>query len=207
MLLQQIIQQYEDFAKISRKERSACGYSVALRQFCLYMHNPHIENIHAHEINLYFNQMYELGWKPNGIMPKSIALRNLFGYAEKLGLKVIPPSLIAIPRREYKIPRVATDYEVRKVLELCPKGADSAQHVRNRAIITFLRATGCRNSEMCGLNYSQLMEHFEEKRVIIRTAKSRGIRPIRELFWDDEAHEDLKMWGSEAAMNASWNSF
>lgn len=198
MRLVDIIKEYSDWAKISHKEHGRLnlmrGYELDLRQFCLYMRNEHIEKIRAADISHYFGQMFELGWKPNGIMPKSIALRNLFKYAIHYGLKVISPELIPIPKREYQIPRVAKDKEIAKLLILCPKNSRNTQHVRNRAIITFLRSTGCRNGEMCALNLSQIQERFNEKRVVIKTAKSRAVRPIREIFWDEEAHENLKVW-------------
>lgn len=170
------------------------GFELDLRQFCLFMRDPEVEHIRAVDINDYFNRMAALGWKPNGIMPKSIALRNVFKYAIKLGLRVISHELIPIPPREYKIPRVAEDEEIKKLLKLCPRNSKNIQLIRNRAIITFLRSTGCRNSEMCGINLPQLMEHFDDRRVIITTAKSKGMRPIREIFWDEETHKDLIAW-------------
>lgn len=198
MRFSDLIEQYNNFAKVSYKKLSNSsvmrGYELDLRQFCLYMRDPHIENIKADDINEYFNRMYELGWKPNGVMPKSIAIRNAFKYATELGLKVISHELIPIPSREYNIPHVAEDEDIMKIMQFCPKNTKNLQHIRNRCMITFLRSTGCRNSEMCGINYTQLMEHFDEKRVIIKTAKSRGVRPIRELFWDDEADDDLRTW-------------
>lgn len=198
MRLSEIIKEYSDWARLTYKKATQTstvrGYDLDLRQFCLYMRDEHIEKIRPQDITYYFSQMQNLGWKSNGIMPKSIALRNLFKYAINYGLKVISPELIPIPSREYKIPRVAEDGEIAKLLELCPQNTKNTQYIRNRSIITFLRSTGCRSGEMCALNYSQIMQYFEDRRVIIKTAKSRGVRPIRELFWDEEAHRDLKAW-------------
>ena len=168
------------------------GFDHDLRQFCLYTRNTHIEYIKEEDITFYFNSMLSLGWKSSGIMPKSIALRNLFKYATKSGLRVMSHELIPIPKREYFIPRVAKDEEIVNLLELS-KGK-TLQPVRNRCIINFLRSTGCRNGEMCAINLSQLMEHFNEKRVVIRTAKTRGMKPIRELFWDEPTHKALTEW-------------
>lgn len=201
MLLLELIERYKNWGGLSYKRPSSTttkscvtrGYEYDLRQLCLYLHNPNIEAILEHHVTRYFTEMLEIGWSPNSLMPKSIAIRNVFKYARMIGCSVIDHNLIQIVPREYKIPRVAQDWEVNLLLEQCPKDKN-LQHIRNRCLITFLRATGCRNTEMCKLNLSQLMEHFEEKRVVILTSKSRGIKPIRELFWDDEAHEDLKRW-------------
>lgn len=202
MLLLELIERYKNWGGLAYKRTGSTktkgcvtrGYEYDLRQFCLYLHNPNIETITEPNVTRYFNEMFEMGWSPNSLMPKSIALRNIFKYARMIGCNVIDYNLIQIIPREIKIPRVAEDWEVEKLLEQCPKDKN-LQHIRNRCLITFLRATGCRNSEMCGIDMTQLMENFDEKRVLIKTAKAqRGLKPIRELFWDDEAHEDLKRW-------------
>lgn len=200
MLLVELIERYKNWGGLSYKKGTVknCvtrGYEYDLRQLCLYLHNPNIETILEQHVTRYFTEMLELGWSPNSLMPKSVTIRNIFKYARMIGCNVIDYNLIQIIPREYKIPRVAEDWEIEKLLEVCPKtDKNNLQAMRNRCMITFLRATGCRNSEMINLNIPQLMEHFDEKCVVILTAKSKGIKPIRELFWDDEAHEDLKRW-------------
>jgi site-specific recombinase XerD len=198
MYLIEVIENYNKFSNITLKKnytrRSVSGYDLDLRQFCLYMRNPHIENISEKDIVNYMTEMFALGWKANAVRIKATILKNIFKFALLRGMRVIPPELIPMPPREYHIPRVASDEEIKKVLEFCPAGTGKSIPARNRCIINFLRSTGCRNSELCSLNISQLMEHFDEKRVVIKTAKSKGVRPIRELFWDEETHKDLKEW-------------
>lgn len=200
MLLLELIERYKNWGGLSYKKGSTKtsvtrGYEYDLRQLCLYLHNPDIEKIIEPQITRYFTEMLEMGWSPNSLMPKSIAIRNVFKYGRMIGCNILDYNLIQIIPREYKIPRVAEDWEIKRLLEVCPiTDKKNIQAIRNRCMITFLRATGCRNSEMVGLNLSQIMESIDEKRVVILSAKSRGIKPIRELFWDEEADIDLKRW-------------
>lgn len=197
MLMSEVIERYKNWGGLRYKRGTSQGtikgYEKDLLLMCLYLRNPHIEKVIEPQITRYFGDMLELGWSPNGLMCKSIAARNLFKYAKKMGLDVIDHELIQIIPREYKIPRVAESSDIEKLLRFSLKDS-KLQTSRNRCIITFLRSAGCRVGEMCALDIPQLMEHFEERRIVIKTAKSRGIRPIREIFWDDEAHEALKDW-------------
>lgn len=197
MLLSEAIERYKNWGGLgyrrNRAQGTIRGYEKDLLLFCLYLKNPHIETIIEPQITSYFREMLDLGWSPNGLMCKSIAIRNLFKYIRQIGAQVLDHELVQIIPREYKIPRVAEDWEIEKLLEQCIKDP-RLQRIRNRCIITFLRSAGCRNGELCSLDVSQIMENLEERRVIIKTAKSRGIRPIRELFWDDEADRALRAW-------------
>lgn len=195
--MSEVIERYKNWGGLRYKHGTSQGtikgYEKDLLLMCLYLRNPHIEKVIEPAITRYFNDMLTLGWSPNGLMCKSIAARNLFKYAKKIGLDVIDHELIQIIQREVKQPRAAEDWEIQKLLETCAKDS-KLQRSRNRLIITFLRSTGCRVGEMCSLNVSQILGTMSERRVLIKTAKSRGIKPIREIFWDDEADEALKDW-------------
>ncbi len=199
MLLSELIERYKNWGGLGYKRGSNStgtinGYQKDLLLFCLYMRNPHIEKIVEPQITAYFREMLSLGWSQNGLMCKSIALRNAFEYAKRIGCDVIDHDLIQIIPRDIKIPRVAEDWEIERLLEQCPVNSRRLMDIRNRALILFLRSTGCRNSEMLSINIEQIMEHFSENRVLIRTAKSRGVKPVRELYWDKECHQALLKW-------------
>lgn len=199
MRLREAIERYKNWGGLGYKRGANAsstirGYEKDLLLLCLYLRNPEIEKIVEPQITSYFQEMLDLGWSPNGLMCKSIAIRNLLEYSKRIGLDVIDHNLVQIIPREIKIPRVATDWEITQLLEQCPANSRRLQDIRNRAMILFLRSTGCRNSEMVGLNLDQILENYEDKRVLIKTAKSRGIKPVRELFWDEDTHTALNRW-------------
>src|SRR5207245_4716929 len=99
--------------------------------------------------------------------------------------------LIPIPRTEVRIPRVVTDEQYRTLLSIIPVNNDP-RHIRNRAIIRLLWDSGARNGELVSLNVSDL--DGERMRAVIRTEKSRGRRPFREIFWTPETNENLGRW-------------
>lgn len=195
--MSEVIERYKNWGGLRYKRGTSQGtikgYAKDLLLMCLYLRNPPIEKVIEPQITGYFSDMLELGWSPNGLMCKSIAARNLFKYAKKIGLDVLDHELIQIIQREIKIPRAAEDWEIERLLETCIKDS-KLQRSRNRLIINFLRSTGCRVGEMCSINVPQIMETMSERRVLIKTAKSRGIKPIRELFWDEETHSALDDW-------------
>lgn len=197
MLMKEAIERYKNWGGLGYKRGTSQGtikgYEKDLLLLCLYLRNPHIEKIVEPQITAYFREMLDLGWSPNGLMCKSIAVRNLLQYAKRIGLDVIDHELVQIIPRDIKQPHAAEEWEIDKLLDQC-KLDPKLMSIRNKAIICFLKSVGCRNTEMCALNVSQLMEYFDEKRLVTKTAKSKGVKPIRELFWDDDAHAALKEW-------------
>jgi site-specific recombinase XerD len=192
MKLSEAIEKFKAFYGFKVKAKSLSGYELDLRQFCLYMHNPEIASINDEHITSYLSEMLNLGWKQNGLMPKSIALRKFFEYWSNKGVSVVKPDLIPIPQREYKMPRVAEMWEYEKVMKALPKDSSDSRVIRNRAIINLLYDTGARVGEIVSLNIDDI--DFINRVAVIKTEKSRGISPIRRIFWEEETNDDLKEW-------------
>jgi site-specific recombinase XerD len=57
--------------------------------------------------------------------------------------------------------------------------------------------TGARNGELLSLDISDI--DSARRRAIIRTEKSRGWRPIREIFWTDPTNRNLERWMAKRA--------
>jgi len=168
------------------------GYELYLRQFCLFVRNKEIEEISIEDVLTWFSLMRDLKWEHNSFMPKAMALKKFFEFFKKQGKNVIDPWLIPVPHKEYKIPRVATSEVYRKLVGIVPKNTTDPRHLRNLAIINLLWDTGARNGEIVALDLEDV--DIEGKKVIIKTEKSKGRRPFRELFWTDETNENLKRW-------------
>lgn len=168
------------------------GYENNARLFCLYAHNPEIELVTAPQIEIYLKENEEIGFKRNSLIHRAAALRRLFRSLKRRGYKVLDPDDIIIPKKEFRQPRVATDEQIGKVLELLPADSIDLKTIRNRAMLLFLRDTGMRVGEMVSINLKDI--DLDSKRTLIKTEKSRGMRPVRGAFWYDECGEALNQW-------------
>jgi len=168
------------------------GYENNARIFCLYARNPEIEVITAAQIEIFLKENEAIGFKRNSLIHRAAALRRLFRTLKRRGYRVLDPDDIVIPKKAYVQPRVATDEQIQKILDLVPAGSLKPLCARNRAMILFLRDTGMRVGEMVALNVKDI--DLVNKRAIIRTEKSRGMRPVRGVFWFDECNDALIHW-------------
>lgn len=185
------IDQFVKWKQINVSQATINGYSLDLRGFCLYMRNPEIEAVRIEDIIEYFDLMRTLGWKWNGFLTKSIALRKFFEFWAKQNYRVLNYNLIPIPRREYNPPKVASLEDHLKILSVIPETKDH-RHIRNRAIINLLWDTGARNNELMSLNVGDL--NFKENYAVIKTEKSRGMKPYRQIFWEPRTTKCLQEW-------------
>ena len=191
MKFSQAIEQFVAWKGWNVKTNTMMGYSFELRMFCLYLRDPQVEQVTLGDILSYLNGMKALGWKQNCFTHKCAYLRNFFGYLRLKGFQVLDERLIPVPKRELNPPRVATREEYEKVLAVIPPGPDPRSS-RNRAIMNLLWDTGARIGEVLSLNVKDM--DYTRKRALIRTEKSRGRRPFRELFWTAETNANLQLW-------------
>ena len=63
---------------------------------------------------------------------------------------------------------------------------------RDRALIMMVMDTGARISEVLALRIGDL--DLVEKRAVIKTLKSRGLRPVREIYWTERTNQAAKDW-------------
>lgn len=186
---------FQERGGVREKLQTARGYEKDARQFCLFIHNPIIENVRIDDIERYFHEMEEVGFARNGIQMKACALRKLFAALRRRGYIVLDPSEIPIPRKEFKETRVASDDQIGKVLEALRQAPQKHLKVRNSAILLLLRDTGMRVGELQALDLADL--NLQEKRAIIQTKKSRGMRPVRAVYWYEECNDALEEWIKE----------
>lgn len=191
MLISEAIKRFSNWKSFNCKEATNKFYLSALRQFALFTRNCDLENISLEEIVEYFKLMRELGWDENSFIPKAASLRKLLEFFSMQGFNTINPALIPIPHLSYKLPRVAGKEDFEKLLSVIPNNNDP-RHIRNRAVIHLFWDTGARNGEICSLNLDDL--DLINRRAIIKTEKSQGRRPIREIFWTEETNKHLKTW-------------
>jgi integrase/recombinase XerC len=153
-----------------------------------------ITEVSESDVIAYMRMLIELNFKNNSLIPKRQAVINFFRYWRRKGYAVMDHELVPGVRREFRMPDVATEEDFRTVINSIPTGTNDALHIRNRAILLFLEATGCRNGEMCALDVDDL--DFANRKVMISTEKNRGSKPFREVFWvgNDETQKALQNW-------------
>jgi len=202
MPLNEAIKIYIDHMSAEHKSAATIkGYGGALMQFCLYLRNPLINLVTPDEVDLYFKQRAELGWKRNSMVVPAMALRKFFEYWKRKGYPVLDYQMLPVVRKEGTEPRIASRESLEKILAQC--AGDDIYHIRNRAVILMLADTGVRNGELCSLNVADITEKCEvteengckQYSCVIRTEKARSSRnPHRRVFWYEQAHTALKKW-------------
>lgn len=167
------------------------AYVSALNQFCLYTRDKDVESLTYKDVMGWYGIMKSLGYTPNSFVTKNPALRTFFKFLRSVKkLKVIDSSVIPIPRQEVKMDHVKVESEYQKLVgSLKDK---SAMDVRDKALILLTMDCGARIGEILSLRVGNI--NFDEKKAVIKTEKSRGMRPIRELCWTTKTNDALKEW-------------
>ncbi|HLG36186.1 MAG TPA: tyrosine-type recombinase/integrase [Bacteroidia bacterium] len=199
MRLHEAIKEFVELKKFKgvRSQKTAVRYESTLRIFCLCMQDPLLEDIEFSHIIWYLKELERLGWKPNGINLVGLALKKFFEFCQLRKYPVaFNENLIPLKEKTFSIPRV-TDLETfKKLLKQIPEASNHAHHhahhIRNRAILLMLWDTGVRVGELMSLDITDL--DLKNRTALIKTEKSRGRRPVRQIFWTAETHQHLLRW-------------
>lgn len=130
-----------------------------------------------------------MGFEENTILKKAIALKKFFEYWGAQGITELPVALIPVPRRQFVLPRIASNNDFQKLLDVI---GDRIWDIRNRAMILMQGQSGARIGEILAIDICHLNDdHFGAE---IKTEKSRGRRPFRRIYWKEEAKNALDIW-------------
>lgn len=106
-------------------------------------------------LRLHLAGMVESGLAPASLQRHLSALRSFFHFLELRGvLDRNPAAALRAPRRSRKLPRYLEEEEVQRLLT-APAADDPEEH-RDRALLEILYSTGCRVSELVGLDEADL---------------------------------------------------
>lgn len=175
--------------------KTSVGYVKMRRQFAMYMHNCDIEAVTDTHVANFFTLMLSCGWVSNTVVAYSTALKNLFKYWHRRDPKILDPFLIPQPKRQYKMPRIANDEEVEKVLAAIESYTGPYQikgAKRDKALFLLLLDSGCRVGEAVSLKLSDIDLNAMKGRT--KTEKARSLAPFREIYWSKRTNEALKDW-------------
>jgi site-specific recombinase XerD len=134
--------------------------------------------------------MRQMGWDDNGFVAKCNAWKQFFRYWQGEGLKVLDYSLIPVPSVDYKMPKVLKKEDFKLLMDALKKHRSNILKLRNLAALSLLFDCGCRLGEFLSLKVTDL--DMVNMRAVIKTEKSRGIKPTRMIFWTKETNKLLK---------------
>ena len=193
--MQQYIDRFADYLKYQRNASTHTlrNYLSDLDQFHDYL-SPRdssggrrgidILQIDHITIREYMAKLYEDKRKKSSIARKLATLRTFFKFlCREQVLELNPARLVSSPRLEKRLPKVISIDEVVHFIET--PDTDTILGKRDRAIIELLYATGCRVSEIAGMN----IEDIDLKRATIRV-RGKG-RKERFVPFGSKANEAL----------------
>ena len=164
------MQQYIDrFANYLKYQRNASPHTVRnylsdLDQFHDYLsprdasggrRETDVHQIDHITIREYMAELYKDKRKKTSIARKLATLRTFFKFlCREQVLELNPARLVSSPRLEKRLPKVISIDEVVQFIET--PDTDTVLGTRDRAIIELLYATGCRVSEIAGMNLDDI---------------------------------------------------
>jgi integrase/recombinase XerC len=196
--MQQHIVRFADYLKYQRNASAHTlrNYLSDLDQFQDYLcpsnsngerRDMDIQQIDHITIRDYMAKLYEDKRKKSSIARKLATLRTFFKFlCREQVLESNPARLVSSPRLEKRLPKVISIDEVVQFIET--PDTETVLGKRDRAIIELLYATGCRVSEIAGVN----LEDIDFKRATIRV-RGKG-RKERFVPFGSKANEALGVY-------------
>jgi len=155
------------------------GYRIELNVFSRFVNKP-VAEISTNDIRSYLSQFEHL--KISSISAKLYVLKSFFGWLtnEEI-ISKDPTKKIKSPKKQKRLPKALSPGE----LELL---RDNCKTLRERALIEVLYATGCRLSEIAGMNRSQINWQRMSYKVIGKGNKE------REVYFSEKAFYHLRKY-------------
>ena len=183
--MQEYIDRFSDYLKYQRNasEHTLRNYISDLDQFYDYLCPRtaegartalNISEIDHITIREYMATLYQAKRKKTSISRKLATLRTFFRFlCREQVLEMNPARLVSSPRLEKRLPKVISIDEVIKFVET--PDAETELGKRDRAILELLYATGCRVSEVAGMNLEDIDFNHETIRVRGKGRKERFV--------------------------------
>ena len=132
----------------------------------------------------YLAWLMSLGFSRNSVSRKLSALKSFFRFLRKTGVvEIDQTALVTGPRREKKLPVIASSFEIDRLLDVPDTSTDAG--IRDRALLEVIYAAGLRVSEITAMDLDDLDLKSKEVRVIGKGSKPRvtliGERSVRWL--------------------------
>lgn len=183
--MQEYIDRFSDYLKYQRNasEHTLRNYISDLDQFYDYLcprnadgarGDLNISRIDHITIREYMATLYQAKRKKTSISRKLATLRTFFRFlCREQVVEMNPARLVSSPRLEKRLPNVISIDEVIQFIET--PDAETLLGKRDRAILELLYATGCRVSEVAGMNFEDIDFKHETIRVRGKGRKERFV--------------------------------
>jgi len=190
MKLQDAINDFTKWKAPQVKGNTVYHYHWQLVNFAIFLRNKDIEKVTEKEISEYLNLSSLFSHSASTREKQALAIKHLLTFWQLKGLKVENPALVPKIRSERVMPRVATESDYYKVINVIPKFGHN--HIRNRAILGLLYDSGARLNEILSLNVQDV--DIVTKRITIKTEKHTKTSPFRNIFFRDATIVYLNTW-------------
>lgn len=130
------------------------------------------------DLRSWLGALAESGAAPSTVARRSAAARTFTRWAAQTGRLTSDPALrLGAPRKGQHLPGVLKQEEASELMELAAVAADDDDpvHIRNRAILELLYASGMRVGELTGLDVDDLDLVEQVARVLGKGAKERTV--------------------------------
>lgn len=152
-------------AECHLSENTVAAYRRDLRRFLEWLNGRDVGRLSVQDLSDYVGWLHERGLTPSSLARHVVSLRLFLRYLQLEGaLTSNQAELLGSPQIWERIPKVLTPQQVEALLD-SPKPRDPCYR-RNRAILEFLYATGCRVSEVANLRMEDV--HLSEQYCLCR---------------------------------------
>lgn len=154
------------------RERNASPHTIAaygrdLGEFCAYIGPEDAPSDIDHlRVRGFLSHLYDRGLSKTSVARSLAAVRSFYRWlARKGAIEQNPAALVSTPKLPKILPRVPTIEEINSVLDAgMPEQAPFAE--RDRVIFELLYGCGLRNSELVGINLSDI--HWSNEAILVR---------------------------------------
>ncbi len=156
-MLEQQLENYREYISTvrNRSQNTLVNYSKDIHDFIIVFKDKDDNAISKQDIRNYMGKLKTSGLSRKSIARKLSAIRSFFSYLEKNSiLDKNPAGMVATPKTERNIPSFLTYEEMCSILDSI--AGDDFPSLRNRAIFELMYSTGCRISEIAGLELSDV---------------------------------------------------
>lgn len=181
-----VVQSVDAFADHLVRERDRSEHTVrayagdvrACLTWCAGEGSTSLADIDLSALRAWLGTLASGGAARSTLSRRSAAVRTFFAWARRTGRVETDPALrLASPRRQRTLPDVLTTDGATAVLDVAAVAADDEDpiHLRNRAVLELLYATGIRVGELTGLDVDDVDRHRRVVRVLGKGRKERMV--------------------------------
>lgn len=168
-------------AERGRSEHTQRAYLGDVRNLATYLEGVQVaswNDVRLTDLRSWLASLDEGGAARSTLARRAAAARTFFRWATRTELIELDPSLrLLAPRRQRSLPGVLRQDEAKQLLDVAAIASDDADpiHVRDRAMLELMYASGIRVSELTGLDIDDIDRSARVARVIGKGDKERTV--------------------------------